>query len=406
MPARRELRFWRACAGFFILVGAVQSCKTSDHGDDGSVPRWELEPTLRIDGNAADLVPVGFLLVSRAGVLAVGQPQDHSIRFFDSQGGSIGTVGRAGSGPGEFGDLGGAGWIGDSLWTYDYQLRRVTILSPSRSVARTLVLGSIDPQRSRGLGAASLSLNRPLAVYPDGSMLVAATPASVSGVRADGPTPGEWLLRVSFSDSFDGNIQAVVVRLPDDDGSYIKWVNPTTMVGAGVPFHARAMYAVAPEGESVAIVTTSLANAPNVVVHVTVLSQAGDTIAARRIPFVGQRIPRRTADSAIAARAARATNPVSRELYNTVIRERVPTVYAPVTQVRFGRDGTIWLGLRPSGNARHWLVLDNHANPVGEVLLPRSVAITVCDRRSVWGVESDPYGIPSIVGFEVVRSSQ
>jgi hypothetical protein len=72
---------------------------------------------MRIDGKAADLVPIPApplicgLVVARDESFAVAQPQDHTIRFYGRAGNLLGRLGRSGDGPGESGRITQIGWL-------------------------------------------------------------------------------------------------------------------------------------------------------------------------------------------------------------------------------------------------------------------------------------------------------
>lgn len=72
--------------------------------------------------------------------------QAEELPVFDSTGARVATWGRRGAGPGEFRHLvviGSAG--GDSIWAYDAESRRLTILDPAGRVARSAVLDFPGP---------------------------------------------------------------------------------------------------------------------------------------------------------------------------------------------------------------------------------------------------------------------
>src|SRR5687768_11191538 len=81
-----------------------------------STPALRLVQDVRIDAANHDLSPIGWLLASNEGTIAISQPQDHTIRFFARTGAALGQFGRKGQGPGEFIDMTLAGWMGDTLW--------------------------------------------------------------------------------------------------------------------------------------------------------------------------------------------------------------------------------------------------------------------------------------------------
>src|SRR5262245_24840967 len=98
-------RNWRTrmkkCFGIAWLVGLAF---TQLHAQ-AAPPVLRVTREMRIDGNAANLVTPGWILLLRDGRIAVSQTQDRSVLFFDSTGRSVGKFGRQGEGPGEFSTL-------------------------------------------------------------------------------------------------------------------------------------------------------------------------------------------------------------------------------------------------------------------------------------------------------------
>jgi hypothetical protein len=71
--------------------------------------------------------------------VAVANSGTSTIRFYDSDGSFQQQSGGPGNGPGEFATLGPLTRLaGDSVAAYDFQLRRLTILSPVGTIARTV----------------------------------------------------------------------------------------------------------------------------------------------------------------------------------------------------------------------------------------------------------------------------
>ena len=114
------------------------------------------------------------------GQIVVATSGASELRFFDSTGVWIRSVGRAGQGPGEFQSL---GWLavgpGDTLRTYDWSLRRLSVFTPAGTFVRSYLLASPGVER----GAI------PRAVLADGTILVSGTPfirpGHPSGVARD-----------------------------------------------------------------------------------------------------------------------------------------------------------------------------------------------------------------------------
>ena len=114
----------------------------ASEGTMEGVPQLHAEPEMRIDGYAADLGPISWLGVGPTGTIAILQTQDHVVRFFDSAGSPVGSVGGDGEGPGEFRTLQRGGWKADTLWVSDFALHRVTLISPEVAFLRTLLVPS------------------------------------------------------------------------------------------------------------------------------------------------------------------------------------------------------------------------------------------------------------------------
>lgn len=105
-------------------------------------------------------------------VVAAGETE---LRFFDSAGVWISSVGRSGAGPGEFRSL---GWValgsGDTVMTYDWGLHRVSAFSPDGRFVHSVTL------TSPGIERAAI----PLAMLGDGHILVGSTPFVRPGARS------------------------------------------------------------------------------------------------------------------------------------------------------------------------------------------------------------------------------
>lgn len=65
---------------------------------------------------------------------------DRDVKFYDSTGRRIATIGRSGGGPGEFSSLMSAEFLADSLVAYDFMRGTATIFSPSAEPVRTILL--------------------------------------------------------------------------------------------------------------------------------------------------------------------------------------------------------------------------------------------------------------------------
>lgn len=109
---------------------------------------WRLgAPTVDLGGADvdADASFSGVAVAAMAGTRLVVAEESGLVRFFDADGTHVLTVGGAGEGPGEFRLIAGGGVRGDTIWLYDYFLRRLTSYTPSGDLAGVRRLEGEDP---------------------------------------------------------------------------------------------------------------------------------------------------------------------------------------------------------------------------------------------------------------------
>ncbi len=108
---------------------------------------WKLsDQPIQVTGtpNGADAGILGRVVgVTRFknGSLVVADRQSLSLHRFDTSGRSVGMIGRAGAGPGEFRTIQSMRrCAGDSLFVYDPSLLRISVFSPEGNFSRTIPL--------------------------------------------------------------------------------------------------------------------------------------------------------------------------------------------------------------------------------------------------------------------------
>lgn len=112
-------------------------------GDD--TPVWTVDARPALDIGVLDGPPeyqfeqIWFAARLADGTIIVPDRGAHVVRYYDSTGVHLRSTGGEGSGPGEFEGIGTA-FIGpaDSLWTWDWGLRRLSVFSPSGEFARSM----------------------------------------------------------------------------------------------------------------------------------------------------------------------------------------------------------------------------------------------------------------------------
>ena len=392
----------QACGGllFIVVAAAVLTSEASVAGAQSSVRNWTLTPVLRIDGEKHDLISPTFVLVDRAGRMLLGQGQDNQIVMFDASGKRAGTIGRTGSGPGEFRMLTEAGFVGDSLWAYDIGLRRTTVFTPTNRYARAISLTSVSTAGSEFAATGLLYEPQTRAVYGDGTLLVLPG-RNIRNVQNASP-PGIRYWRVAKGDSTVGTVRKLIAQLPSDLGTFIHWTSDSSNFGFTIPGFPSPLHAVSADGQRIVVVTTTLKDASAGTLTIEVLSGEGERILKRDIPVATQSLTKRAADSMLAARS-KILQPAVRRIFDREAPKRMPVAIAPATFVQLGRDGTIWVALQPTSSSKRYLVLDAAAIPIGNVTVPRNTRVAVADRTNLWAVETTEDGIPNVVRYRIAQ---
>lgn len=103
-------------------VLSLAACGAGDAGSALETIRLEAVQELRIgsvDDPGTYLTRFDHLVVAPDGRIYTAHDQEKLIRIHDAEGRRIRTIGREGSGPGEFRRLDALGLLGDTLWVFD-----------------------------------------------------------------------------------------------------------------------------------------------------------------------------------------------------------------------------------------------------------------------------------------------
>lgn len=136
---------WCAHAASLAAAGALLGCAEGSAGGRsaaGGELGEQVLATLRTTGGYAVGKPT-WISMDRAHRFVVADESDKNLKLFDGSGHAVGTVGRPGSGPGEFTALLGGGTIGDSLYAYDFNGTRLSLFTGEGRYARSLELGAV-----------------------------------------------------------------------------------------------------------------------------------------------------------------------------------------------------------------------------------------------------------------------
>ena len=351
-------------------------------------PTLKLVRDLRIDAAEHDLSPITFVAVAPNGNIAVGQHQDGLIRFFDATGLPLGSFGRPGQGPGEFGRVGRGTWVGDTLVANEVISRRFTFISPDLKLVRVKLWPTLTLSEA-GAGAPRFSSPLIWAPYPNGDFLVSA------GLARESPVPdlpgatrsGTPWIRVDST----GRFKHVIAWSSNDD------CGVPIQEGRGsvqIPFCSTSRFEVSPDAARLAFVR---ADRSSRTFRVSVFRASGDTAFHRSYAYRPIPLTKSDRDQAIASA------PPFPGAAEALEKARFPEHRAPVSRILAGRDETTWLELATASGDRTWNVLDAMGTLIGRVRLKRNVQATVVSRDLLWATETDDDGLQHIVRYRVTR---
>ncbi|MEI2719685.1 MAG: hypothetical protein V9E87_06030 [Gemmatimonadales bacterium] len=350
-----------------------------------------------IDGASTVLDAVTWISAGPKGALVVASGAERALRFIDSAGGRVTTVGRSGEGPGEFRALGPRGWIGDTLWVLDPALQRISSFTSSgkylgtRKAPFPLVPppGTPDPSL--------LVLPELLGRSQDGGSFVRASMrrgASIPQWAAILPAGGRPILRV------DANGQ--VTRM-------IGWSAPdhcvATASAAGgefqlsQPFCMNERPIMQGDGHAPVLARGIADGAGQCTVQLSALEPEAGRGSVRRVTIPAMPIPAKVADSTRAAYLGRAPTPQIADAMRKILE--VPKVYPCVQAVIIGITGDLWLQPWGDDATSRWLLISSGKPGVRAVSLPRAFRGMSANESGIVGVEADADGSESVVRYRV-----
>jgi hypothetical protein len=406
------------------LLAAAAGCNGYDDAGPAHVDELPLliaEPGLRIgnlDDPEAGFSRVSMVDVDLDGNLFVVEQSVPEIRVYSAAGVLLRRFGRRGGGPGEFESLVRFGVRGDTVWTVDTRLRRITLFDRDGNVLSTGRFADATAALPNGSG-----MQFPWVLRPDGrftsllaGVMYSASEAPVvaasdsipipliaydaSGAVTDTlgwahrPPPGVWRPAAEGGGTMNSiEIDGRRVFVPDPPGSSPEWL---------------------PLADGYALAENPLARSPEATtLSVIRFGFSGDTVYHRELRFTPERYGAAELDS-IAAEAAGGGGPIVSEGGSAgpppgdveVIARRLraemtfPDFKPPLASAWVAQDESIWLR-REGGDATvaRWIILAPDGAPRGRLELPADLRVLWSRGDSFLAVDPDEYDVPWVVRF-------
>lgn len=381
-----------------IVVLAVGAGSRSAEAQVPKVVRYELDARSLVDGSKEELSSVRELRSIPSGGVSFTDVGEPVLRLFGRDGQSLGTIGSRGSGPGEVRYMiGGHGWLADTVWVSDRDLRRTTFFLPDGKLLRTvpwprhLVLST-----ARGETEQHMRAPVPVSYLSLGHFLMEAyserlNPVSVS--ISDGP---EYAL---FKTDSSGVVLNEIFHAKRTRACEAQWSDGTNGMSGSfwIPYCALHVVAISPGG-SRAVLAEQGGELADGQARLLVKDSNGKTLADVTLALTTTRIPGRLVEAEI-AKIAR-TGPASSSPGRRAALDRMPRakVFPAFGRVLIADDGVVWLQRWIRSGAERWIrVHPERDRAVESVKLPTGFRPAALWSNGIWGVIRDAEDVPSIV---------
>ena len=380
------------------VAAAVLGCQPESQPETESVgaegagapPRLTVVEDVRI-GSQSDpdigFTRVGGVVVGPDRRMYVSERQDLQMRIYDAAGNLERVVGRRGRGPGEFQFLGHLGLLGDTVWVVDPSLRRITLLNRDGDLIETFLTPGIRlnpphqqvtvspmylrPDRNWVSGTGFASIPMEGISYTVSELLFDASGALVDTLRT------LEMVYPPFGVTIDSiSIRGEDLLLDDPIISHDPGVRTVVVRRAGATSDATSTFSV------------------------TSISVRGDTVfdtsfEYRPIAVSDTYIDRVVESLTVGPQARLGAGRIERAL-----RSALPPFHPPVTQVRLGEDGAIWLRRESDREteAQYW-ILEPDGVVRGTVNIPSTVRIKWSGTDEFVGMELDDLDVPWLIRY-------
>lgn len=280
------------------------------------------------------------------------------------------------------------GLLGDSLWTMDWGLRRLSLFESSGELLGITSTGDEVTGPSNG-GSALIYQPMPESLTPTGEVM------SYGGV---------WLKNLT-----DGTAMRSPILLGPPEGGVLDTIGWYSLKNSGlflrglggpqpIPDFELVVYD-GPGGKACVVQRDEVLRAAVVNATVTCLGTDADTLWQRTLAFDVATVPPSVADSI-------------RQWYHKKLRSyttaeidaalHIPTYWPPVTEAFAGADGAIWLRGAELRDSVTYTVLDRGGVDRVDVRVPKEIRIRWANGDVVWAEQLDEDDVPTVSRFSVL----
>ena len=361
-----------ASLGLYILLVTTGAChreisRRSAHGQavrsSGAV-RLHPNPRLTVvtdDSSRSELGQIGWALLTAAGGVVIADRSASRLVVLDSVGRLVRTIGRQGSGPGEFRD---PAWLGrchgDSLFVWDRMLDRMSVLTSAGDFVRqfTIAASPIALRCGRSGVLAGLVITDPL-VDP---RMRADAGLTYGAVLVVGPS-GAVLSRVDSLPILRNRPLGSIARLAAGDSTIV----------FGFPDSAK----------------------------VTVYSHAGGALGSFHAGITGRTPTGANYEAAVEEILAGLKSPSERVPFRKqFLAIPMPKAVPVFRDLLLDPLGRIWIVTSPLGDADTQIeVRDTHGTKLADLTLPSDLSILDLTMRRLVGLSSDQSGNQRLVVY-------
>lgn len=345
--------------------------------DNGEGPAYEFTSIRQIAFHDSDVY-----------VLQNGIPE---IRVFDPAGKHRQAIGRSGDGPGEFRSPESMGFIEDTLWTLDGDLRRITFFTAAGQLISTAPYELVSP--AFGEADHPMFFPYPKTLLADGRML------GFGGWSGRDIASGKVTATPTLVMSRSGQTLDTIAWVPIGHEHLIFQSAKRTMYREQ-PYADAPLSVYAADAKRVYVVDRSAAvDAASGAIRVTALESTGDTAWVHELKYSPVRLDAAEVDTLRQGYYKSygsyfPQSEIDRVLY-------VPAFRPAVSDAIAGIDGSVWIRWDDKTTPGGVSVIGNDGSVRGSAALPSGTQLKWASKDLLWAVTLDSNDVPSLVRYRV-----